>query len=544
MDNDATTVDAVVVGAGFAGLYAIHRLRADGLTVRCIEAGSDVGGTWFWNRYPGARCDVESLDYSFSFSPELEQDWDWTERYATQPEILRYLQHVAERLDLRRDITFDTRVEAATLDEEQLIWTVRTSSGEEVKARYLLLATGPLSVANVPSLPGHDTFAGRTFHTGAWPHEGVDFTDRRVAVMGTGSSGIQVIPRIAQQADHLFVLQRTANYTVPAQNWFWDSEQLVEAKAVYRERRAASWRSPAGTPAPPPDTATFDVDDDERRRIFEERWNIGGARWLRTFSDTLADHAANAEAAEFVHEKIGELVRDPEVAARLTPKGYPVGTKRICVDTGYYETFNRPNVTLVDVREDPVEAIEPAGVRLRSGALLEVDDFVYATGFDAMTGAVSRIDLRGRGGHVLRDVWGEGPRTALGLAVAGFPNLFILNGPGSPSVLSNMVLTSEQQVEWVADALRYLRKHELVAIEAEESAQAAWDDHCSSLANASMMFEADSWYVGANIPGKPRVLLPYLGGLPRYMEECDKVAADGYRGFAKIAAARQTAESA
>jgi cation diffusion facilitator CzcD-associated flavoprotein CzcO len=527
-------VDVVVVGAGFAGLYAIHRLRSDGLSVRCFEAGGDVGGTWYWNRYPGARCDVESLDYSFSFSPELEQEWDWTERYATQPEILRYLQHVAERFDLRRDITFDTRVAGATFDEERLVWTVRTSTGEEVEARFLLLATGPLSVANVPSLPGQESFTGRTFHTGAWPHEGVDFTGRRVAVIGTGSSGIQLIPRVAEDAEHLHVLQRTPNFTVPAQNWFWDPEQLAQAKAGYRERRAKAWASAAGTPNPPPTHKTFDVDEEERRRLFEEKWGVGGARWLRTFLDTSVDHAANAEAVAFVQGKIREAVREPEVAERLTPKGYPIGAKRICVDTGFWDTFNRENVTLVDVREDPIEAVEARGVRLRSGTLVEIDDLVFATGFDAMTGAVMRLDIRGRGGRQLRDVWADGPRTVLGIAVAGFPNLFVLNGPGSPSVLSNMVLTSEQQVNWVADALRYARERGVVALEGEESAQDEWDDHCSSLANGSMMFEADSWYVGANIPGKPRVLLPYLGGLPRYMEQCDAVAGDDYRGFVKL----------
>jgi cation diffusion facilitator CzcD-associated flavoprotein CzcO len=533
--QNASDVDVVVVGAGFVGLYAIHRLRGEGFSVRCFEAGGDVGGTWYWNRYPGARCDVESLDYSYSFSPELEQEWSWTERYATQPEILRYLQFVADRFDLRRDVTLDTRVEGATLDEDTLRWTVRTSTGEQVRARYLFLATGPLSVANTPDLPGQATFEGRTFHTGAWPHEEVDFRGRRVAVIGTGSSGIQAIPMLAEQAEQLYVLQRTPNFSIPAQNWFWQPEQMAEAKAEYRERRKLAWASAGGVPSVPSTLKTFDVDDDERRRIFEEHWKVGGARFTRVFLDSLSDHAANAEAVAFVRSKIHEVVHDPEVADLLTPQTYPLGTKRVCVDTGYYATFNRENVTLVDVRKDPIAEIEPGGVRLSSG-LLPVDDLVYATGFDAMTGAVSRIDLRGRNGLLLREAWAAGPRTLLGLAVAGFPNVFLFSGPGSPSVLTNMVLASEQQVNWVLDALGYARAHNLAALEAEESAQDAWDEHCSSLADNSMMFEADSWYVGANIPGKPRVLLPYLGGMILYTAKCDETAADGYRGFAKVPA--------
>jgi cation diffusion facilitator CzcD-associated flavoprotein CzcO len=536
--STGSMVDVVVVGAGFAGLYAIHRLRGDGLSVRCFEAGDDVGGTWYWNRYPGARCDVESLDYSFSFSPELEQEWNWTERYATQPEILRYLQHVADRFELRSAISFGTRVSGITFDETRLIWTVATATGEQVTARFVVLATGPLSAANLPSLPGQDTFAGRIFHTGAWPHEPVDFAGRRVAVIGTGSSGIQLIPRVAEQAEQLHVLQRTPNFSIPAQNWFWKPEDLAEAKADYRERRALAWQSAAGTPSPPPVLKAFDVDDEERQRIFEERWQVGGARFTRSFLDIVADHAANAEAVKFVHAKIRTIVADPEVAERLSPHGYPLGAKRICVDTGYYDTFNRDNVTLHDLRQDPIEAIEAEGLRLRSGELVQVDDLLFATGFDAMTGAVSRMNIRGRDGKALAADWAEGPRTVLGIAVSGFPNLFIVNGPGSPSVLSNMVLTSEQQVNWIADALGYVAERDLAGLEAEESAQQAWDEHCSSLAVNSMMFEADSWYVGANIPGKPRVLLPYIGGLPRYIEQCALVADADYRGFTALAAER------
>jgi cation diffusion facilitator CzcD-associated flavoprotein CzcO len=528
-------VDVVVVGAGFAGLYAIHRLRGAGLSVRAFEAGDDVGGTWYWNRYPGARCDVESLDYSFSFSPELQQEWDWTERYATQPEILRYLQHVTDRFDLRRSITFGTRVDAATLDESSLTWQLRTSAGEHLGARFLVLATGPLSAANIPALDGLDSFTGRTFHTGAWPHEPVAFEGRRVAVIGTGSSGIQLIPRVAEAAEHLYVLQRTPNFSIPARNWHWEPAKLAEAKAGYAQRRARAWQSAAGTPHPPPELSTFDVNDEERTRIFQERWEVGGARFTRAFLDTVADRRANAEAVAFVHDRIRETVQDPEVAQRLMPRGYPLGAKRICVDTGYYDTFNRDNVTLLDLQLDPMEGVEPDGIRLRSG-LVPIDDLVFATGFDAMTGAVSRMDIAGRGGLLLRDAWFAGPRTFLGLAVNGFPNLFIVNGPGSPSVLSNMVLTSEQQVDWLTELMRYAEHHRLAGLEAEDSAQAEWDEHCSALAANSLMFDANSWYLGANIPGKPRVLLPYVGGLPRYMEQCAKISENDYRGFARITA--------
>lgn len=532
---EATSVDVVVVGAGFAGLYAIHRLRSDGLRVRGIEAGGDVGGTWYWNRYPGARCDVESLDYAYSFDPQLQQEWNWTEKYATQPEILRYLQHVATRFDLRRDITFGSRVTAAVLDEHRLVWRVEHSGGDSIQARFLVLATGPLSVPYTPAIAGLQTFAGRTLHTGAWPAEPVDFTGRRVAVVGTGSSGIQVVPQIAPVAHRLYVLQRTPNFSIPARNFRWEPDRLAEAKADYPRRRARSWASAAGTPHPPPVHGTFDVDPAERQRIFEQSWQLGGARFARTFSDIMTNREANAEAAQFVRAKIRQTVHDPAVAERLMPQGYPFGAKRLCVDIDYYETFNRDNVELVDLRENPIERVEPTGVRLREG-LLAVDDIVLATGFDAMVGAVSRIAIQGRGGAQLRDAWSNGPRSLLGLAVNGFPNLFVVNGPGSPSVLANMVLTSEHQVDWIANALARIRRQGLAGIEAQAEAQQQWMRHCADLAAGSLMLEGNSWYVGANIPGKPRVLLPYIGGLARYVTECDDVARCDYRGFHLIPA--------
>jgi cation diffusion facilitator CzcD-associated flavoprotein CzcO len=523
-------VDVVIVGAGFAGMYAIHRLRTDGVSVRCFEAGTEVGGTWYWNRYPGARCDVESVDYSYSFMPEIEQDWSWTERYATQPEILRYQQYVADRLDLRRDITFSTRVESLHLDEDDLTWVVGTDSGEQVRARFVVLASGALSAVNRPDLPGLGEFSNRVLHTGAWPHEPVDFSDRIVAMIGTGSSGIQALPRVAEVAKKVYVLQRTPNFSIPARNYHYEAEQLAQMKATYRERRALAWAGVAGTPFPAPDKGAFDVDDDERQRIFEEKWGVGGARFTRTFLDLMTDEKANTEAVRFVHDKIRATVRDPEVAERLLPHDHPFGTKRICVDIDYYETFNRDNVVLVNLREDPIVRFGATSVELGSGSI-EIDDVVLATGFDAVTGALTRIDLRGRNARSMRDEWAAGPNTYLGMAVSGFPNLFIINGPGSPSVLANMVLTSEQQVDWVADAIGELDRQGHRVIEATPEAQQQWGEHCTEVAEGSLMLKANSWYVGANIPGKPRVFLPYIGGFGRYQDECAEVARERYKGF-------------
>jgi cation diffusion facilitator CzcD-associated flavoprotein CzcO len=524
-------VDVVIVGAGFAGMYALYQLRSKGLRVRCFEAGSDVGGTWYWNRYPGARCDVESIDYSYTFSPELEQEWSWTERYATQPEILRYQQFVADRLDLRRDITFSTVVQSVRLDETGLVWDVGTSGGQRVRARFVVLASGALSAVNRPDLPGLDGFKGRVLHTGAWPHEPVDFTGRTVAVIGTGSSGIQLIPQVAETARQVLVLQRTPNFSIPARNYRYDPEQLAQLKAAYAERRSLAWRSVAGTPFPPPDKSTFGVGEEERWRIFEEKWGVGGARFTRSFTDLMSDELANAEAVRFVHDKIRATVRDPAVAERLLPRDHPLGSKRICVDIDYYEAFNRDNVVLVDLREDPIERFGATSVRLRSGSV-EIDDLVLATGYDAVTGALTRIDLRGRNGRLLSEEWAAGPQTYLGMTVAGFPNLFIVNGPGSPSVLANMVFTSEHQVRWISDAIADLDRLGKHVLEATPEAQRDWGEHCSKLAEGSLMLKANSWYVGANIPGKPRVFLPFIGGLPRYMDECAEVARGSYRGFA------------
>jgi cyclohexanone monooxygenase len=525
------SVDVMVVGAGFAGLYALHRLRGLGLSVQVYEAGSGVGGTWFWNRYPGARCDVESLEYSYSFSQELEQEWDWSERYAPQPEILRYINHVADRFELRRDIQFDTRVTAIVFDETVNRWGVTTDRGDEVSARFCVMATGCLSAATTPDIEGLDTFGGRWYHTGRWPPEGVDFTGQRVGVVGTGSSAIQSIPVIAEQAAHLVVFQRTPNFSLPARNRALDPDTQAVVKASYPALRDEARNSFAGIAVPAPTESALQVEPAERERRYEAAWGEGGLLSMTTtFRDLIIDKAANDTAADYIRAKIREIVVDPDVARVLTPTDHPFGTKRPCLDTGYFETFNRDNVTLVDLRESPITEIVPTGIRT-SDAVHELDSIVFATGFDAMTGPVLRIDIRGRGGQALKAKWAAGPRTYLGIATAGFPNLFLVTGPGSPSVLSNMIVAIEQHVDWIADCITYIGANGRETIEANVDVEDAWVDHVNELANATLFPTANSWYMGANVPGKPRVFMPYVGGLPVYRAICDDVAAAGYRGF-------------
>ena len=521
-------LDAVVVGAGFAGLYMLHRLRGLGLEVRVFEAGGGIGGTWFWNRYPGARCDIESLEYSYQFSAELQQDWEWSERYATQPEILGYLEHVAERFDLRGDIELSTRVLAARFDERKARWTVETERGT-VLARFVILATGCLSSANTPGFPGLERFEGAAYHTGRWPHEGVDFGGKRVGVIGTGSSAIQSIPLIAEQAAHLFVFQRTPSYSIPAHNATLDRERVRQVKADYAGFRRRNAELPFGANFPSSEYSALQVDAAEREREYDARWQRGGLGFITAFNDLLVDRAANETAAEFVRDKIRALVRDPSVAELLCPKQV-VGCKRLCVDTGYYATFNRPNVTLVDVARAPIEEILRDGLR-SARASYTLDCIVFATGFDAMTGAPLAIDIRGSGGRRLREKWAEGPRTYLGLGTAGFPNLFFITGPGSPSVLSNMVPSIEQHVEWIADCIVWLRERGLERIDATPGAEDAWVAHVNDVANLTLYPSCNSWYLGSNVPGKPRVFMPYLG-FPPYVEKCNEVAAQGYEGFA------------
>jgi cation diffusion facilitator CzcD-associated flavoprotein CzcO len=526
-------VHAVIVGGGFAGLYMLHRLRGLGLSARVYEAGDGIGGTWYWNRYPGARCDVESMDYSYSFSDELQQEWTWTERYASQPEILKYINHVADRFDLRRDIRLATRVTAAVFDEATNRWEVRTDRGEQVSARFCIMATGCLSAAQVPDLQGLETFEGTWYHTGHWPHEGVDFTGQRVGIIGTGSSAIQSIPLIAREAAHLFVFQRTPNFSIPAHNAPLDAEYERRWKANYAEHRRQARESRVGFVVERNDQSALAVSPEERRREYEARWSRGGLGFNATFADLLTSKDANDTAADFVRAKIRAAVRDPAVAEMLSPRHYPVGTKRLCVDTNYYETFNRDNVTLVDLRSAPIEAITRQGLRTRDEAY-PLDSIVFATGFDAMTGALLSIDIRGRAGRALRDKWTAGPRTYLGLGVAGFPNLFAITGPGSPSVLSNMIVSIEQHVDWIAACLAHLREHRREVIEATVEAEDRWVAHVNEVGHATLYPLANSWYMGANIPGKPRIFMPYIGGVGAYRQICDDVAAGGYEGFTLI----------
>jgi cyclohexanone monooxygenase len=541
--TDAATerhVDAVIVGAGFAGLYMLHRLRGLGLSSVVFEAGGDVGGTWYWNRYPGARCDVESMQYSFSFSEQLQEEWHWSELYAAQPEILGYARHVADRLDLRRDIRFATRVEALRFDEAAERWTVRTDRGDTVRARFCVMATGCLSAAKVPDFPGLESFRGNTYHTGAWPHEGVDFAGKTVGVIGTGSSAIQAIPVIARQAARLLVFQRTPNYSVPARNRPMAPGYERDWKARYAEHRRRALEMRTAILVGLNDKPALEASEAERTREYEARWQAGGLPFMAAFNDLILSKQANDTAAEFVRGKIRAIVRDPAVADLLTPKDYPIGTKRVCVDTDYFDTFNRDNVTLVDVRRAPIESITAEGLRTRDETYA-LDSIVFATGFDAMTGALLAIDIAGRGGRTLRESWADGPCANLGLMVAGFPNLFTITGPGSPSVLSNMIVSIEQHVEWIADCLAYLRARGLATIETTADAEAAWVAHVREVGDRTLYPQANSWYMGANIPGKPRVLMPYIGGFPVYRRKLAELAASGYPGFRLRCEARASA---
>jgi cyclohexanone monooxygenase len=533
-------VDVVVVGAGFAGLYMLHKLRGQGLSAIAFEAGEDVGGTWYWNRYPGARCDVESVQYSYGFSDEIQQEWRWPELYSAQPDILRYARFVAEKLELRRDIRFSTRVTAAHFDAAARRWTVGTDQGDTVSARYCVMATGCLSTTQLPEFAGRDSFRGATYHTGHWPHEGVDFTGKRVAIIGTGSSAIQSIPVIAGQAAHLAIFQRTPNFSLPSRNAAMPAEYEHEWKGDYPARRAAQRWTMKGVVGQPAERSALEVSEEERTRVFEERWKLGGAALMTSFTDLLTDKAANDLVAGFVRGKIRAMVRDPATAEALLPTSYPIGTKRICIDTAYFETYNRPNVTLVDIRHAPIERITENGV-VALGVEHAVDAIVFATGFDAMTGTLTRIDIRGAGGQTLKEKWEAGPLTYLGLMTAGFPNLFMITGPGSPSVLSNMIVSIEQHVEWISDCLAAVAARQGDCIEASGEAERDWVRHVAEAADRTLFPLANSWYMGANIPGKPRVILPYVAGVGAYRKICEEIVADGYRGFAITGAAEARA---
>jgi cyclohexanone monooxygenase len=523
--------DVVVIGAGPAGMYAIYKLRRLGFTVHGIERGSDVGGTWYWNRYPGARCDADSIYYSFGFSDELQQEWTWTQRFAPQAEILAYLNHVADRFDLRRDISFDTTVLSVVRDDDSREWVVELDNRQPIRARYVICAVGNLSAAQIPAIEGIDSFAGEEYHTSRWPHEGVDLRGKRVGVIGTGSTGIQLITAIAPIAGQVTVYQRTPNYSVPARNRPLTTAEIDETKANYRAIREACKHSPGGTlMMPTSGKSALDLDEAQQRAEMDKRWNHGGADFLYTFTDIMRSQESNDIVSEYVREHIRAVVRDPETAADLCPTDYPLGGKRICLDSDYFEVYNRDNVELVNLRKEPISRITPTGVATDQAQRAH-DVLIFATGFDAMTGPILRLNIQGSKGALLKDAWHAGPRTYLGLGVAGFPNLFIVTGPGSPSVLSNMMTTIEQHIDWISDTLVYLRAHGMSSIEADLAAQDEWVDHVNEVAAGTLMFHANSWFLGANIPGKPRVFMPYMGGVGPYRDLCDEVAADGYRGF-------------
>jgi len=522
--------DLLIVGAGFAGMYMLVKARELGFTARVLEAGDDVGGTWYWNRYPGARCDIESLEYSYGFDEALQQEWKWSERFAPQPEILDYARHVAERFDLRRDIRFGTRVVSARFDEAANLWHIGSEGGGQFRARFVIMATGCLSSANLPAIAGMESFAGPTYHTGKWPHEPVDFTGQRVAVIGTGSSAVQSIPVIARQARELTVFQRTATYSVPAYNAPVNAAYEALVKADYRGFRARNELMPAGfgSNLDANTASALAASAEERERAFEARWRQGGLGFTRAFGDIVLNAQANAYAAEFVREKISTLVKDPATAALLSPS-QPVACKRLCVDTGYYETFNQPHVHLVDISRGGIERITPHGL-VANGQSYTFDALVFATGFDAMTGTLLRMDIRGCGGLTLGEKWQAGPLNYLGLMVAGFPNLFTITGPGSPSVLTNMIVSIEQHVRWIGDCLASMRAHDHQRIEANEAAERAWVGHVNGVASQTIFPGCNSWYLGANVPGKVRVFMPLLG-FPAYNEKCKAVVAAGYEGF-------------
>jgi cyclohexanone monooxygenase len=526
----ASAVDAVIVGAGFSGLYLLRRCQQAGLSTRCFERGDGVGGTWYWNRYPGARCDVESMQYSYGFDDDLQQEWQWPEKFSAQPDIMAYADHVAERFRLKAHIDFETEVRAAHYDEAKRLWNIETSADERVSAKSFIMATGCISTAQTPKFEGLSDYAGKTYHTGAWPHETVRFDGQRVAVVGTGSSGIQSIPVIAEQADHLTVFQRTANFTIPSRNFPMTNDYAQTWKDGYAEKRAEMRIAPNGVLREFNNKSALEVSEEERLATYERRWAMGGSGFLGSFNDMLTNQDANDTMAEFVRNKIRATVKNPVTAELLAPKTHPIGTKRLCVDTGYYETYNRDTVELVDISNNPIERLTEDGL-IVDGRNFTFDSIVFATGFDAMTGTLFNVDIKGRDGLALKDKWYAGPRTYLGLMTAGFPNLFMITGPGSPSVKSNMITSIEQHVDMVADTLIHMRDQDLELMEPELEAENEWVDHVQVVAHKTLFPRADSWYMGANIPGKPRLFMPYIAGVGAYRKICEDVVADGYRGF-------------
>ncbi|HEY4022428.1 MAG TPA: NAD(P)/FAD-dependent oxidoreductase [Pseudonocardiaceae bacterium] len=530
--NDAAEFDVAVIGAGFSGLYALHRLTGMGLRVVCFEAGDGVGGTWYWNRYPGARVDIESMQYSYSFDEGLQQEWSWPEHFSAQPDLEAYANHVADRFGLRDKIRFNTRVDRLRFDEERNRWRIGTEHGDTIAAQYVVAATGSLDAANVPAFPGLDSFRGQWYHTARWPKEGVDLAGKRVGLIGTGSTGIQIAPTVAETAAHLHVFQRTPAFSVPAFNGSLDEDYEREWKASYAERRATMRANPAAIyPNSPQYGLTFDHTAAQRQQILEKAWTgRNGLLFLRTFLDTMVNPEANEVVAEFIRGKIRQTVRDPKVAELLCPTTYPVGAKRICMDNGYYETFNRENVTLVDVREHPITEIVPCGLRT-TAAEYDLDVIIFATGFDGVTGSFTNLNITGINGVDLREKWADGPSSYLGFLVAGFPNLFMVHGPGSPGVLAQMITGGEWQIEWIARFIEHMQARKLRGVDTTAGWERQWGAEVNAAADQTLYTRADSWYTGANIPGKPRVFMIYVGGFDRYAQRCTAQVEAGYVGF-------------
>jgi len=527
----ARRADVVVVGAGFGGLYAVYKFREMGLKVQGFEAGGDVGGVWYWNRYPGARVDLPSIDYSYSFSPEIEQEWTWSEEFAAQPELLAYFNFVATRLDLRKHIQFETRVTQATWDEERKLWTVRTNRGDTVEAPYCVMATGPLSVPKDPDIPGIEKYQGEVLRAGRWPHRPVDFAGKRVGLIGTGSSGIQIVQEVGRQAGELYVYQRTPSFTMPMRNQKLTPDFMAEVKRNYTGIREAARNSPNGGVRPWSTRGYFTVTPPRRREILEDAWKQGGLAVLGAFTDLLTNAEANDGVAEFVRSKIDEVVKDPATADKLKPRGYPIFARRPCIDTDYYETYNLPNVHLVDCVTDPIVEITEKGVRTRSGGEVELDTIIFATGYDALTGALLSFDVVGRDGRSLKDKWHDGARSCLGLMMEGFPNLFMTTGPNGPAALANIVRISEHDVDWAAAAITHMARNGLAAIEPTSQAEHDWMELVQALAQRTLMLKAKTWWVGANVQGKPQGLTMFVGGFHKYREYCAAAAQDGYRNF-------------
>ena len=541
--TSAKPLDVVIVGGGFGGMYATYKFREMGLSIQSFEAGGDLGGVWYWNRYPGARVDLPSIDYSFAFSPEIDQEWTWSEEFAAQPELLRYINFVADRLDLRKHFRFNTRIASAVWDEDRQIWTLTTTEGERVEARYCVMATGPLSVPKTPDIKGYDRFRGESYMAGKWPHEPVSYAGKRVGVIGTGSTGIQIVQEVGPQAGELFVFQRTPSFTMPMRNKKLSPEYVAEIKRNYPGLRAAARMSAVGGLRPQSTRAFFSVPPETRNALLEDAWKLGGLCMLGTFSDLLINPEANEHVADFIRGKIGEVVKDPVVAEKLKPRGYPVFARRPCLDTSYYETYNLPTVHLMDCLEDPIQEITEKGVRLASGEV-ELDMLIFATGYDGLTGALLNFDVIGRDGQNLKDKWADGAKSMLGLGMAGFPNFFTTVGPNGPSALANIIHINENDIDWIARAITYMDDNGLCAMEPTEDAENAWMDHVRELASRSLVSKAKTWYVGANIEGKPQGLTIYTGGFAKYVEACEAAAKDNFAAYRFAPRRGATAEPA